>query len=550
MRESGWPFGPGLCAVVVVSLIGVFAGTAAPANDEQWEEALAVFKAKWVIDKKAERSDPRKRAKKRDAVNALRKTKDARAIPILLGAHKKQLRFVAHLLKGYEKRRAPWLKRQEAMERELQARSKAAGGATNFPVSPGLAAWRKEQKRLENLFRGITHEQELAEHTRKAMATVVNKLEGDERAKVVKPMIAAGGKGKDPDQLEFIRLLGYLKGDDITAALTEHTKSMSTTVVETAVKALGRQNVLANVDTLLPFLEDRRWQVRVATLEGLSFLRDARVVEALIERLGSEDGVLQRHYYTALARLLSKTDIAPTPEAVRSYWKANQKALTERWAARAAGVPIEDDLLPVEIKGDAGSTSFYGIKTYSKHIIFVIDISGSMGEHGGKNEQGHHRIDVVKRELKNAIRSLNVIESDERGEASFNLVAYEATVKTYKSGKMIPATKKNKEKAFAWIDSLKAFGATNIYDAIEQAFSIISSKETKNLKKGADTIFLMTDGQPNRGKVTDPHLIRQEVGKLNRTRKITIHTIGVGKDHNKNFLSKLAAENNGEYLAR
>ena len=38
-------------------------------------------------------------------------------------------------------------------------------------------------------------------------------------------------------------------------------------------------------------------------------------------------------------------------------------------------------------------------------------------------------------------------------------------------------------------------GYTNIFDAIEQAFNIISdTKESKNLDKGADTIFLMTDG--------------------------------------------------------
>jgi hypothetical protein len=60
----------------------------------------------------------------------------------------------------------------------------------------------------------------------------------------------------------------------------------------------------------------------------------------------------------------------------------------------------------------------------------------------------------------------------------------------------------------------------------------------------------MTDGQPNRGKVTDPTLIRQEIAKMNRDRKITIHTIGVGEGHDAAFLKGLAAENAGTYLAR
>ena len=74
--------------------------------------------------------------------------------------------------------------------------------------------------------------------------------------------------------------------------------------------------------------------------------------------------------------------------------------------------------------------------------------------------------------------------------------------------------------------------------------------DSKNFSKGADTIFLMTDGSPNMGKFADPELILHEVKELNRTRKITIHTIGVGEGHNAPFLRSLAAQNNGQYLAR
>ena len=56
-----------------------------------------------------------------------------------------------------------------------------------------------------------------------------------------------------------------------------------------------------------------------------------------------------------------------------------------------------DDPPPIMVSksGHTGSTSFYGLKTDSKHIIFVIDVSGSMGEQGGVDEQGKFRVDIA-----------------------------------------------------------------------------------------------------------------------------------------------------------
>ena len=89
----------------------------------------------------------------------------------------------------------------------------------------------------------------------------------------------------------------------------------------------------------------------------------------------------------------------------------------------------------------------------------------------------------------------------------------------------------------------------------------------------------MTDGEPTTGKVRDPDLIRTEVGKLNLTRQIIIHTIDVRsppteeqlereqkmlermkpeekeryekrKKALEEFLERLAAENRGESIKR
>ena len=522
------------------------------AADKEWPQAQKAFKDKFKLDgleKPGVRSQLR--AKKYDAIKIVRKCPDARGVDLLIKYHKKQLGFIGDLDGQWAKRYEAWKKAEPTMRKVLEAKSKKSTNG-QISVTPAEKAWIDEPAKLATLRREISNEEEIADSMRMAMAKIANNVEGKERASAVASIAKAIKKGAKEDEREFIRLLGYIDGDEATQILETHAKNISPFVSQPALEALGRQQNPRSIDTLLGRLDDPRWQLRVAALKGLSFYRDPRVVDALLERLPNEDGVLKRHYYTALARILGES-LAATDEAWISFWKSNKDDLLKRWASKDRSGPVREDLPPVEIKseGNSGGTSFYGLRTESKHIIFVIDISGSMGEQGGKNEQGHFRVDVAKRELSNAIKTLRAEDGDERGEASFNVVAYSADVVVYKTGKMMPATMKEKEKAFKWIDELEANGATNISDALEQAFDIINTRKAKKqFEKGADTIFLMTDGKPTAGKVMDPVLIREMVKKMNRERQITIHTIGVGDGHDASFLKALATENNGEYLAR
>lgn len=523
------------------------------AGNDEWPLLHKAFKDTFrIADLEQDGTWDQVRGEKRSAVKGLRGSADARAVPVLLAAHKKQLRFSADVSAIWAKRYEAWERAGPQMRAALDAKQKVAGPGNNIMVTPSEKAWIDEPAKLSSLQQQLSEEQEIAETIRLAMAKIANSVEGKERCSAVDDIVKAAGKGKDEDEREFIRLLGYVEGDEATSALEAYALDFSPFVAQPALEALGRQGAARSIDTLLGRLDDDRWQLRVAALKGLSFYRDARIVDALLERLPNEDGVLKRHYYTALARMLGES-LAATDEAWISFWKANREDLAKRWAERTDLGPAQDDLPTVQVKseGNSGATSFYGMRTESKHIIFVIDVSGSMGEQGGKNEHGHYRVDVAKRELRNAIQTLRAEDGDARGEASFNIVAYSAEVQVYRSGKMVDATVREKEKAFKWIDDLKADGATNISDALEQAFEIIDTRKAqKQFEKGADTIFLMTDGKPTAGKIMEPNLIREMVRTRNRERQITIHAIGVGDGHDTQFLRELAAENSGEYLAR
>ncbi len=66
--------------------------------------------------------------------------------------------------------------------------------------------------------------------------------------------------------------------------------------------------------------------------------------------------------------------------------------------------------------------------------------------------------------------------------------------------------------------------------------------------KDVDTICLLSDGEPNMGKYTEPEDILKYTLALNEFRRITIHCVSVGQDSR--LLSKLAAGTGGRYRRR
>ena len=522
---------------------------AAVAADPDWKAKEAAFWSGWKVDKKATKAVRSKyRARKRKAADALRDVPDARAINALCKGLKRQQGLIDVLLAEWSERRESWKKLEEPMRRSLNEKVKRFG-TPNPPVTPGEQKWLKEERLIEVLYEEVNQEREIAAHTRTVMARVLEQLQGKERAKALKEVVTGIGKGETPAQRDFVRVLGETPGDDVTRALLLLAGQSRASLTQVALEALGRQNAPGNVELLVGFLKDERWQVRAAAIGGLGYFKRVQVVELLIDLAQKEPGVLQRHCFTALSQILGEA-VPGGVDAWKVWWGKEKQRFAEDWEDWKGGAPIRRRSEPVMVRQGQGHTTFYGIQTNSKHVVFIIDKSGSMKEADGASK-GARRLDVAKEELKRAIKSLHAEHGDERGEASFNVIAYDAMVTVYKTGKMVKATKKNKEDAFKWIDGLEPLGATNIFDSIETAFHIISEKKERlNALKGADTFFLMTDGQPTTGRVKSPELILEEVRKLNATRQVIIHTIGVGKQHKVDFLRTLAAENRGEYVGR
>src|SRR5262249_8248612 len=153
-----------------------------------------------------------------------------------------------------------------------------------------------------------------------------------------------------------------------------------------------------------------------------------------------------------------------------------------------------------------------GVRIESHDVAFVVDISGSMAETLQSTQVDNKpatRIEVLKIELVKSLKSLDQT-------ALFNLISFSSGVTKWKET-VVPNNDKPGAEAIDWIEHLGSRGGTNLYQAFETAFA----------DPRVDTIFLLTDGEPSTGNITDLVLLREHVKEMNETRHVKIHCIGV-----------------------
>jgi hypothetical protein len=368
--------------------------------------------------------------------------------------------------------------------------------------------------------------------------------------------------------------------------LTELVEDKQPVVQVAAVDALAERADASSAALFIKLLtENLTWEMKLSALRGLEKGGDEKCVDALIEGLGkcrADEGRLKDQYLQTLKKLVGVDVKSDDPNA----WKA-------AWTAKKDGKEAPEGATMAE------PTEFYGLKTRSTRIVFVLDRTGSMAAPGsepartvfklprdatgqGMKEPKEEtfardectkiqkkwadrkvatRMEVAKKELINTVYILSP-------RVHFNVVWYESVAKPWKP-ELVPATWMNKLDCIKDADRLDASGSTNIWEGLETAFKMVESPQRKDvimLNKninyastvgGADTFFLMTDGQPTEGRIQNPDEILAELRKVNQLRKVTIHSICVGDvdpaeppaaNPNPVFLKKIADENGGDFM--
>lgn len=278
-----------------------------------------------------------------------------------------------------------------------------------------------------------------------------------------------------------------------------------------ALLALGKSGDKKYVPLLVAALDHADWSTRYAALDGLEACKAPEAVAALVARLEKESGLMLIRFTDALFRLSGKPFRSSVP-AWKNWWDKEGKGFQPISAADLVKLQAEEEIR--RLKQITKTPSFFGVRILSHRVIFIIDVSGSMSEtlrseYAGKT--GEPRMEVAKKELISCIEALEP-------ESLFNIVVFSSDVNHWLDGGIAQFSQSNKDEAKKYVAALGAGGATNLYDALKQAFT----------DPDVDTIFVLSDGEPTAGEVVDPTLIRDRVKTWNTNRRIVLHTIAVG----------------------
>jgi len=305
-----------------------------------------------------------------------------------------------------------------------------------------------------------------------------------------------------------------------------------------AASALAEIRTPEAMEALHGLLGDKRWPVRVEALRQTAKLRRIESVPVLIGRMEAESGRFRDDAHAAL-RVLTGLDHGRVPERWRRWWDAEGATFELPDAATAARA--EDERRRRAADDDAGDTRaarYFGVHVTSERQVFVLDVSGSMrlpsgatdseAPAGGRELNEVTRMDVAKRELADVLRRLP-------DDVLFNVVFFESRVTSLEK-KLVRMKKATRQKALRFVLDQYAVGGTALYPALELAFA----------DPLVDTIYLLSDGAPTEGELTDVNEIRAEVRRWNSARHVRIHGVSMGQDST--LLRWLCEDTGGRYL--
>ncbi len=310
--------------------------------------------------------------------------------------------------------------------------------------------------------------------------------------------------------------------------LGEDTASKDVEVRNSALWQLAKLGQPRNFATFVKALDDPEWSTRLAAVKGLQILGSNEAISALIAHLGKEEGRMLHETSDALFHLTGQL-LPPDQSAWQAWWDSQKTGF--KGLGTGDFFKLKDEAETRSLK-QATTTAFYGVRITSHRVIFIIDISGSMNEpmrssYVGK--VGESRIEVAKRELTKCIDGLDK-------NAFFNLISFSSGVDRWLDGGMAQSKDKDRTAAKTYVARLGANGGTNLYGALEFAFA----------DKDVDTIYIMSDGEPNQGEVFDQAEIRNRVQQWNEHRKVVINTVAVGGSFN--ILEWLAQDSGGTHV--
>ena len=216
------------------------------------------------------------------------------------------------------------------------------------------------------------------------------------------------------------------------------------------------------------------------------------------------------------------------------------------WILPLAGVPVwsdsaEEPLPPPRTVPDRPGKEaggFYGVEVRSgKRVVFLVDVSGSMG---AGTPEGGSRLEVMKRELKQAVSSAagsaNRIGAA-RESGSFRVWAFSSGLQFFPERE--PCRFRDRSavgRLNRFADSLGAGGSTNMLMAWKKILELTE-------REPVDTVYFLSDGDPSDCSEAE---LRRLLTRL--PKDMVVHCFAIGR--NSPLLREIAAAHSGRYVVR
>lgn len=379
----------------------------------------------------------------------------------------------------------------------------------------------------------IFKEDNLDDHLQRALIETL----GTRRVtRAVKPLKATLNKDDDEVRYAAVVAITRIVGQDRVwmAKLRAFSQGDDATMRLAAVQALTELRASDSVSLLEEFMADPDSRVRSQAVELLASTRSRESIPIFIERLDQEHGPVGLRIARVL-RLITGKDFGFKSGRWRAWWKAEGASFV--LPSRAEALQFEFARRKAkDVKGRTQST-FYGLPVLSQNVCFILDTSGSMSTRvpgkvktsttAEEDAKGPMRITIAKKELSNVLGSLSL-------ETFANLVFFSKDAFAWRDELFLLEEEVRKD-AIDFVERIEAKGGTNVYGGLALAFA----------DPRIDTIYILTDGSPSAGLITDPEQLLEEVEGWNQTRRIQINCISVGRESD--FLRQLAAQNGGDY---
>lgn len=348
---------------------------------------------------------------------------------------------------------------------------------------------------------------------------------------------AALGDAEPRVRAAAVYALGRARDAAAIGGLVEAAEDRAERVRQEAPGALARVAGVRSLATLARLLEDARWRVRLAAARALADLREPQAVALLVERLAAEPGRLREDLLALLQRLTARDfglDVQAWRDFVRDAPPDFLKAGDEAALAR---------LQPPRYV--TGALRYYGVSTLSRSFMLLTDTSGSMASAlpvRYATDAPRPRLRVAQDELLRLLGTLSAAES-------FDLVAFSDRARAWR-GRLVPAEPQAVRAAGREIEGWRADGGTDVHGALELALAAAERALDAEgpVADDADTLFLLTDGQPSAGAVRDAALLLEHVAERNRVLQLRIHCVSLaGEGESRAFLQRLAQLGTGHY---